>query len=236
MSDCYNDLLNEFISINSLQGVNTNSVMFALTHTSFIKDNNLPYAECYERLEFLGDAVLKLIVSDILYKKYPDFSEGKMTNLRAGLVSDEFILNFANELNLSKYIRMSDALEKDGGREIPSILSCAFEALLGAMFESGISYCEIYDFVKKLIDKYFDLLENQLPKFNSKSILQEYTQAQDKSLPEYKTETRSSGFFTTVYYKDNTIGVGTAKTKKEAEREAAYNACIKLKLVGENNE
>ena len=195
---------------------------------------NLSETECYERLEFLGDAVLKLIVSDILYKKYPDFKEGKMTNLRAGLVSDEFILNFANELNLSKYIRISVSLEKEGGSEIHSILSCAFEALLGAMFESGFSYDRIYNFVKVLTDKYFNLLECKLPKFNSKSILQEYTQSVDKTLPEYVTETVPTGFLTQVVYHNSTIGVGTAKTKKEAEKEAAYNAC--LNLFGEKNE
>ena len=234
MSDCYNDLLNEFIQNNHLENINTNSVEKALTHPSYTNDMNLPYTECYERLEFLGDAVLKLITSDILYKKYPDFREGKMTNLRAGLVSDEFILNFANELNLSKYIRISSSLEKDGGREIPSILSCAFEAHLGAMFASGFSYERIFGFVENLTEKYFGLLKCQLPKFNSKSMLQEYTQSIDKSLPEYVTETVPSGFSTKVVYHDNTIGVGTAKTKKEAEREAAYNACVNL--FGEKNE
>lgn len=234
MSDCYNDLLNEFVQNNGLSGVDMNNVKAALTHPSYTNDMNLPYSECYERLEFLGDAVLKLIASDILYKKYPDFKEGKMTNLRAGLVSDEFILNFANELNLSKYIRISASLEKDGGREIPSILACAFEALLGAMFESGFSYDKIFNFVEILTDKYFNLLECQLPKFNSKSILQEYTQSVDKTLPEYVTEAVSSGFSTRVIYHNDTIGVGTAKTKKEAEREAAYNACVNL--FGEKNE
>ena len=100
MSDFSNGL-NEFILVNSLQGININSLACAMTHSSYIKDNNLPYNDCYERLEFLGDAVLKLVVSDILYNKYPDFTEGKMTNIRASLVSDEFILNFAEDINIS---------------------------------------------------------------------------------------------------------------------------------------
>lgn len=232
MSDYYS-VLDEFIRKNSLQGINTDSLITAFTHPSYIKDNNLPYVECYERLEFLGDAVLKLAVSDILYKKYPDFSEGKMTNIRAGLVSDEFILNFAEDMEISKYIRMSKSLEKDGGRKTPSILSCSFEALLGAMFESKMDYLRIYNFIEKFFNKYFSILEHQLPKFNSKGILQEYTQSVNQSLPVYSSKSVPEGFYTEVMFNSEKIGQGTAKSKRESEREAAYSACIALNLIGD---
>jgi len=232
MSDCSN-IYEEFINKNSLQGINTNSVVYALTHTSYSKDNNLPYSECYERLEFLGDAVLKLVVSDILYKKFPDYKEGEMTKIRASLVSDEFILNFANDIEIGKYIRISSSLEKDGGRNTPSILSCAFEALLGAMFESGMEYSKIYNFINKFFEKYFPELEHQLPKFNSKGILQEYTQSVNQTLPIYITKTVPEGFYTQIVFESVTIGEGTAKSKRESEREAAYSACQKLKLIGD---
>jgi len=232
MSDC-SDNFNEFITKNSLQGINTDSLISALTHPSYIKDNDLPYTECYERLEFLGDAVLKLVVSDILYNRYPDFTEGKMTNIRASLVSDEFILNFADDLEIGKYIRISKSLEKDGGRNTPSILSCAFEALLGAMFESEIEYSRLYEFIEKLFNKYFSALEHQLPKFNSKSILQEYTQSVNQSLPVYTTKSVPAGFYTVVMFNSEKIGEGTAKSKRESEREAAYSACLKLNLIGD---
>ena len=232
MSVCSSDF-EEFIKINSLCGINTNSLSAALTHPSYINENNLPYSDCYERLEFLGDSVLKLVVSDILFKRFPDYTEGKMTNIRATLVSDEFILNFANDVKIGKYIRISSYLEKDGGRNTASILSCAFEAVLGAMFESGIQYKDIYSFIEKLFDKYFPILEHQMPKFNAKSILQEYTQSVNQSLPLYSTKPVPDGFYTQVSYNSDIIGEGTARSKRESEREAAYIACIKLNLIGE---
>lgn len=232
MSDFSNNI-QEFIRKNSLQGIRIDSLSCALTHPSYIKDNNLPYNECYERLEFLGDAVLKLVVSDILYDKYPDYTEGKMTNIRASLVSDEFILNFAEDLEIGKYIRISKSLEKDGGRNTPSILSCSFEALLGAMFESKIEYSRIYEFIEKFFNRYFSLLEHQLPKFNSKGILQEYTQSVNQSLPVYITKSVPDGFSTEVLFNSEKIGEGTAKSKRESEREAAYSACIRLNLTGD---
>ena len=119
MSDCCSEDIESFIEKHSLKGINTNSLMAALTHPSYTQEKGLPYTDCYERLEFLGDAILKLVVSDILFKHYPDYTEGKMTNIRAGLVSDEFILHYANDLKLEKYIRISSSLEKDNGRNTP---------------------------------------------------------------------------------------------------------------------
>ena len=124
-------------------------------------------------------------------------------------------------------------MEKDGGRNTPSILSCAFEALLGAMFDSGMEYSKIYAFIEKFFVKYFSTLEHQLPKFNAKGILQEYTQSVNQSLPVYTTQSVSEGFYTEVMFNSCKIGEGIAKSKRESEKEAAYSACLKLNLIGD---
>lgn len=209
----------------------------AFTHPSYTFEKNLPLSENYERLEFLGDAVLKLVISDILYKKFPDYPEGKMTNIRAILVSDDFLFNLAEDLEMKKYIRISKSLEKDGGRGISSISACVFEAFLGTLFENGITIEEISVFLNKMYSKYISDINTFLPKFNSKATLQEYTQAQNKDRPEYEEiscegEQNNCTFTVIVKYHGEILGEGKGKTKKQAEREAAYQACLKLQITG----
>ena len=213
----------------------------ALTHPSYTIEHKLPPTDCYERLEFLGDAVLKLVVSDMLYKKFPTSNEGKLSNLRAILVSDDFLFNLAQDLDLKKYLRLSKAFEKEGGRNVVSVSACAFEAFLGVLFEQGVEIQKISDFLNGLYLKYDEELKIILPKFNSKATLQEHTQKVNQDLPIYELiskegDDNDATFTAKVSYHDEELGVGVGKTKKQAEREAAYQACLKLKITGENDE
>ncbi|MCR5261660.1 MAG: ribonuclease III [Candidatus Gastranaerophilales bacterium] len=230
-----------FLKDIGFEQLDTKNVEKAFVHPSYAVEQGLSETECYERLEFLGDAVLKLVVSDILYKKFPESREGKMTNLRSILVSDDFLFNLAEDLDLKSYIKISKALEKEGGRNITSISACAFEAFLGALYENNVGMEKIGGFLKKMYSKYIDNLDTFLPKFNSKAILQEYTQALTKERPVYELISKSGSdndttFSVIVLYDGRELGTGCGKSKKQAEREAAYQACLKLKITGEQND
>ncbi len=151
----------------------------ALTHKSFKK----PYDN--ERLEFLGDAVLDLVVGEYLYKKYPNYDEGKLSKLRASLVNEEGFTKLANHLKLGDYIYLSNAEENNNGRIKPSLLSNAFEAIIGAMYLSS-SLPKVEEIVIRLLEEvYPDMsLENLFKDY--KTTLQELTQARFGSTPEYK--------------------------------------------------
>ena len=237
MSLCSEDIT-PFLQKTGFEDIDKRLAERAFTHPSYSSENNLSENECYERLEFLGDAVLKLVMSDILYKKFPESREGKMTNIRSILVSDDFLFNLAEDLDLKKYIRISKALEKEGGRNNPSISACVFEAFLGVLFENGVPVEKISDFLKNLFKKYIDNLDVYLPKFNAKKILQEYTQGVNKDRPIYEMLKKSGSendttFRVQVSYNGEILGIGAGKNKKQAEREAAYEACKKLNLTGE---
>lgn len=240
MLDLCNDI-NSFLKKTGFEIKDKSLAEAAFTHSSYTEENNLPSIQCYERLEFLGDAVLKLVMSDILYKKFPESREGKMSNLRSILVSDDFLFNIAEDIGLKEYIRMSKALEKNGGRNNPMISACVFEAFLGVLYEQGVSLSEISKFLNNLFKKYLDEIENYMPKFNSKAILQEYTQSVNKDRPEYlliSSEGKENDMIFTVkvVYEGKVLGTGSGKSKKQAEKEAAYQACVKLNLIGAKND
>ena len=198
----------------------------ALTH----KSSKLQYNN--ERLEFLGDAVLDLIVGEYLYHKFPDISEGDLSKLRASLVNEKGFEQLARLLNLGDYIYLSMAEENNNGREKPSILSNAFEALIGAIYlESGL---------KKATEISLKLLERAYPKIDLKTIfkdykttLQEITQAHEGVTPQYIV-IGSSGpdhkkeLEIMVKINDIEIAKAKGKSKKTAQQEAAKLAIAKL--------
>jgi ribonuclease-3 len=233
--------IKNFLIKTGFEDIDTNGVNAVFTHSSYTIENNLSPNESYERLEFLGDAVLKLVMSDILYKKFPDYQEGQMTNIRSVLVSDEFLYNLAEDLDLKSCLIVSTALEKENGRNIPSISACAFEAFLGFLYEKNVEITRISEFLNNLYSKHIDLITEIMPHFNSKKILQEYTQKLNKDLPIYNLIEKIGSdnnltFKVEVSYQNQILGQGAGKSKKQAEREAAYSACKKLNLLGENNE
>lgn len=207
----------------------------ALTHPSYIQDNNLPYTDCYERMEFLGDAVLKLTVSDLLYRVFPDSREGEMSKIRAILVSDNMLAEIAKKNGLADIIIMNKSEEKHGGRKLNSICACAFEAVLGAYYLDG-KFKEIRSYIEKTFSPLIKDVKDNLPIYNAKEILQEYTQGLTKERPVY-TVINESGpehkkqFEVQVSYREEVLATEVGKSKKDAEQKAAYVACKKLGVI-----
>ena len=143
----------------------------ALTHSSYTKEKDLPHTNCYERLEFLGDAVLKLTISDVLFKLYPEAPEGELSKIRGIIVSDNTLADIAKKNGLPELIIMSRHEEKQGCRKLNSICACAFEAILGAYYLDG-KFDEIIKFIEKTFRPYIDDVKNHFEKFNAKAILQ----------------------------------------------------------------
>ena len=208
----------------------------AFLHTSYIFEIKENRIESYERLEFLGDAVLKLAVSGILFENYPYLMEGKLTEKRACIVSDKTISEFAEKIGLSELI-LTGKCEGIEGRGKETIFACSFEALLGAIYlEKG--YKSAAEF---LIQNFKEEILN-LDYINPKAKLQELTQKYNRNLPEYilleeKGPAHDRTFVAAVYYENKFIEKGEAKSKKEAEFEAAEKAYIKLKeIYGDKDE
>ena len=224
----------------SLRFKNLELLNQAFVHTSYTNENNLDEKLSYEKLEFYGDAVLKLSVSEFLYNHFAEYNEGELTKLRAQVVSDENIFKYAKALEFEELIVLGKIEKKQGGAKKESILACAFEALLGAIF---INYNKKgYQKAKGFLEENFleDILsiKEKMHLLNPKAILQEYTQGINHKLPEYVLvdevgKAHNKEFFVEVKFNNKVIGKGSAKTIKKAQSEAAFNALKKLKLIEE---
>jgi len=207
----------------------------ALTHTSYLQESNLPYTQCYERYEFLGDAVLKLTISDVLFKKFPDAHEGMLSKIRSIIVSDNTLAEITKKNGLQKLIILSKHEEKQGCRDLNSICACTFEAVLGAYYLDG-KFEQIVKYIEKTFEPYIEDVKEHFGKYNAKEILQEYTQGKDKKRPDYKVLSESGPahkkvFEVEVSYNGEVLAVEKGLSKKDAEQKAAYSACIKLGVI-----
>lgn len=208
-------------------------LVLALTHSSY--GNEVYHDKHYnnERLEFLGDAVLEITVSEYLYEKYRDMPEGDLTKLRASIVCEPTLAACAREIGLSEMLLLGKGEEITGGRFRDSITSDAMEAVLGAIYKDGGIECA-REFVHNHI---LNDIDSKKLFTDSKSILQERIQAGFKTGPVY-TLTGESGpahckeFTVQVSVDGKIIGEGTGRTKKAAEQQAAYNAIIKMQADG----
>lgn len=204
----------------------------ALTHSSAANEHHDPFLS-NERLEFLGDSVLGVIVSNYIYHHFPDLPEGELTKLRASLVCEQSLFQFAGEISLGNHLFLGKGEELTGGRARPSILSDAFEALLAAMFLDGGT-----EPVKKLVLRFIlPELEHQKPVAfqDYKTTLQEIIQKNPEELLEYVLASESGPdhdkrFVVEVHLNSNVIGRGEGRSKKQAEQEAAREA---LALMGQ---
>lgn len=208
---------------------NQNLIIEALTHKSYKK----PYNN--ERLEFLGDAVLDLIVGEYLYFKFQHVPEGDLSKLRASLVNEKGFEKLARVLNLGECIYLSTAEENNKGREKPSLLSNAFEAVIGAMYlEAGIE--KVRSLVVEILEKAYPKIDLDTIFKDYKTTLQEFTQANQGITPEYIME-RSFGpdhqkeFEISVNIHGKQISKALGKSKKEAQQNAAKIA-LEI-LIGE---
>jgi ribonuclease III len=204
----------------------------AFTHSSYVNEHRRKPYEDNERLEFLGDAVLELTVSKFLFQKYPMMSEGELTKLRAAIVCEPSLVTLANELSFGTLILLGKGEEMTGGRERPALLADVFEAFIGALYlDKGI----------EVVVEFLDIVV--FPKINEgafshvmdyKSQLQELIQRDGTGLIEYKVliekgPAHSKEFVSRVSLNGEELGIGTGKSKKEAEQHAAQMALEVLK-------
>ena len=207
----------------------------ALTHSSFVYENSRSGEISNERLEFLGDAVLELLISEMLYKRFPRLSEGKLSKARASLVCESSLSVHARRLGLGELVRLGRGETANGGTEKDSILSDVLEAIIGAMYlDGGIE--EARRFVAGMFDEQLNIarIESSGPISDPKSSLQEIIQKRSRT-PLVYTIIREEGpahlkeFTITVSHEGRTLGTGYGNKKKDAERQAAQEALKRIK-------
>lgn len=209
----------------------------ALTHPSYTQEHDKGYLNSYERLEFLGDSVLKVLSSDILFEMYPEYTEGKLSKIRSVIVSDATLAKIFKSYNLETLLIIAKH-EKNKLKNNDMICACAFEAILGAYYLEG-KLKSLRRFLKKVLLPYIKDAEENYVNFNAKALLQEYTQGINKQLPVYKLVNESGPahkkvFVVEVSYNGEVCGIGEGKTKKEAEQNSATKACEKFGVKGGN--
>lgn len=201
----------------------------AFTHGSYTIKHDFEYN--YERLEFLGDSVLSLLVSEYLYKKYPQYEEGKLTKLRANYVCQNALIYYSHELGLPDYLNIVVEDSKLTENEVLSVTADIFESFLGAMFiDQGIGFAK--EFLRKYIFKYID--EERVFFRDYKSAVKEYGDAEEVDVAyEVISEVgfpHAKEFIMGIRVDGELLGIGKGKNKKEAEQAAAKVALEKLKI------
>ncbi|PID74403.1 MAG: ribonuclease III [Deltaproteobacteria bacterium] len=223
--------LGEFETALGYRFTDLRCLQLALMHSSFAfesvcgKENN-------EKLEFLGDAVLDLVLSAILLHRYPEMREGELSKLRASLVNEQHLAMMAREIQLDEQLFLGKGEESSGGREKSSILSSAYEAVLGAVFEDG-GYEAISEVIQRLFRPYLDAKKDEIEIADSKSRLQELLQAKHNQTPTYVLDSEEGPshrkqFVVSVHFRDQLLGQGQGSSKKEAEQRAAAAALESL--------
>ncbi len=203
----------------------------ALTHRSYAFENELPTNN--ERLEFLGDAVLGIVVTDMAFREFPGMPEGELAKLRAAIVNMRALADVARDLGLGRYLLLGKGEEMSGGRDKSSILADAVEAILGAIYlDRGL------DAARKLVDRLFRprmiayVRKDEGIERDYKTILQELASADLHALPEYRIAERGPDhekeFTATVHLSGKAWGSGIGRSKKEAEQQAAHEAYVRL--------
>lgn len=205
----------------------------AMTHSSFTNEQKINKVKNYERLEFLGDAVLELVSSEFLFNAHTQVPEGELTKMRASMVCEPSLAFCAKDLQLGQYMRLGKGEEQTGGRNRDSITSDAMEALIGAIYLDG-GMEKATSFINKFILS--DLEDKQLF-YDSKSNLQEMIQGKLKKEFHYELLEESGPehdktFVVEVFMEEESLGKGLGRTKKAAEQQAAYKALLLLRDRG----
>ena len=202
----------------------------ALSHRSSLRDTGL---NSNERLEFLGDAVLGMAVSDFLFRKFENISEGELTRLKAILVNETTLSGVAMSFELGEFLFMSPEEEKSGGRQKFSITADAFEALVGALYLDGGLSAALNIINRYLLKDYADIFEDE-NLHNYKGELLEFMQARGRTIPQYRIKDQigpdhEKVFVVEVFIQSELLGQGDGRSKKEAEQNAARQALDRIK-------
>ncbi|HYE80531.1 MAG TPA: ribonuclease III [Clostridia bacterium] len=228
--------LNEFENIICYSFKNISILNNALTHSSYIA-SKADFLEHNERLEFIGDAILDMVISLHLYKKCSNSPEGSLTRFRAGIVCEQSLYNASDRLKLGQYLLLSKGEESTGGRNRVSILADAFEALIAAIYlDGGIKKAKAFILanLSNIID---DAVENRI--FSDyKSFLQEHVQKNNSGKLSYKLlkeegPDHNKTFEIALYLNSSIIGRGVGHSKKDAQQEAAREAIISMGVKNE---
>jgi ribonuclease-3 len=197
----------------------------AMAHRSWCAEN--PGHESYERLEFLGDAVLGWVTADAAFRRFPEMSEGELTGIRKGVVNTVALAELAGELGIGPYIKLGKGEAAAGGSSKPSILADAMEALIGAIYlDSGSATA--YDFVTSLIADRIEMTAERLDELDFKTTLQELLASAGMAPPVYDLSEQGPDhqkhFFATVSVSGTVLGAGEGRSKRAAEQSAAAAA------------
>ena len=211
----------------------------ALMHRSYVNENPHLHLTDNERLEFLGDAALDLAISHLLLERFPDYDEGKLSRLRAGIVNEKQLALVAEEINLGAALHLGKGEELSGGRKKPSLLANAYEAVLAAVYlDGGLQI--LMNLVESQFARFFsedEDLPHALDK-DYKTRLQEVLQSREKTVPHYRLEAEegpdhNKRFRISVWLKDQLLALGSGPTKKAAQQKAAGRA---LRLLESDTE
>lgn len=208
----------------------------ALTHRSYVNEHPDEGVRDNERLEFLGDAVLQLVVSADLFRRFPDWPEGRLTELRTALIRGERLAAWAEAIELGRWLRLGKG-EAEGARARPSVLADAFEALLGALYlDGGLPVVE--RLMERLLPAAVDQALQDLAWHDPKGRLQHWSQTVRGQTPVYRVVAvegppHAARFTVQVLIGDEVVGEGQGASKREATREAARNALRRLGLENE---
>lgn len=229
------DVLQALEDVLSYHFKNLSLLKKALSHKSYINEKRLDALEHNERLEFLGDAVLELGVSDLLMHHFPASREGDMSKLRASLVNETALAEVARVLNLGKFLFLGKGEEQSAGRERNSLLADALEAMLGAIYLDG-GFPKVFEVVKNLFLPTILKATKEDINRDYKTKLQEEAQLRFKTIPHYKLMAEvgpdhDKTFEVHLFVSGKVIGQGSGKSKKQAEQEAARNALEAILLV-----
>lgn len=204
----------------------------ALMHKSYANEHRLPQTEHNERYEYLGDAVLELTISHILMERFPQYPEGELSKLRAAIVNEGQLAELARTISLGDYMYLGKGEEQTGGRDKPSLLSDAFEAVLG-----GIYLDRGFDKARKVVEGIYEKVLHSAGAAgfvrDFKTKLQEVSQARFRAVPRYRLQNTTGPdhakvFEVHLFINDQRMGVGKGQSKKAAEQQAAAQALQKL--------
>ncbi len=205
----------------------------ALRHRSKLIEDGLEEIESYEQLEFLGDAVLDLVVTEIIFELYPDENEGFMTKLRSRLVREDTLAELSRKLGFPDLVEVGNRVKSQDIQLKNSVLCDIFEAVIGAVYKDS-GYEVSQKFIRNVYNKHINISDVSTLQDNYKSVLLEYTQARKMMVPEYVVAAETGPdhdktFEIEVRIDEHVFGFGKAKNKKKAEQAAAREALTKLK-------
>ena len=226
----FDDKISKLESKIGFQFKNKDLLLQALTHRSYLNENTKWHLDHNERLEFLGDAVLELIVTEFLYGNYPN-PEGELTNWRAALVNANMLAKIAGDFDLNDFILLSRGEAKDTGRARQYILANGVEALIGALYlDQGYESCRLF-ITRFVLKELTNIIENRLYR-DPKSLFQEYAQEHVGVTPTYEVieewgPDHARNFKIGVFLEKEMAGSGQGPSKQEAQQEAAKDALAK---------